>query len=96
MDRVLYFAQYVITEVDEEARRKAGRRLDDDLMREKTRLERATHEKTAEIEMRLQEALALTPDSAVAIYNLALLDLRQGAEDQAMTGFMPRNFLCSL
>jgi len=57
MDRVLYFAQYVITEVDEETRRKAGRRLDDDLMREKTRLERATHEKTAEIDMRLQEAL---------------------------------------
>ncbi|MGB5399703.1 MAG: tetratricopeptide repeat protein [Thermoanaerobaculia bacterium] len=37
--------------------------------------------------LRLQEALDLTPDSAVAIYNLALLDLRQGAEEQAMTGF---------
>jgi len=37
--------------------------------------------------LRLQEALDLTPDSAVAIYNLALLDLRQGAEDQAMTAF---------
>lgn len=36
---------------------------------------------------RLQEALDLTPDNAIAIYNLALLDLRQGAEDQAMTGF---------
>jgi DNA-directed RNA polymerase subunit beta' len=57
MDRVLYFAQYVITEVDEEARRKALRRLDDELLREKTRLERATLEKKGEIELRLQEAL---------------------------------------
>ena len=37
--------------------------------------------------LRLREALGLTPDNAVAIYNLALLDLRQGAEAQAMTGF---------
>jgi DNA-directed RNA polymerase subunit beta' len=57
MDRVLYFAQYVITFVDEEARLKTLRRLDDDLLRERTRLERATIEKTAEIELRLQEAL---------------------------------------
>jgi DNA-directed RNA polymerase subunit beta' len=57
MDRVLYFAQYVITTVDEEARNKALRRLDDDMMRETARLERATQEKIAEIELRLQEAL---------------------------------------
>ncbi len=57
MDRVLYFAQYVITYVDEEGRTKALRRLDDDLTREKTRLERSSQEKVAEIEMRLQEAL---------------------------------------
>jgi DNA-directed RNA polymerase subunit beta' len=57
MDRVLYFAQYVISYVDEEARLKALRRLDDELTRERTRLERATHEKIVEIEQRLQEAL---------------------------------------
>ncbi len=57
MDRVLYFAQYVITQVDEDARRKALRRLDDDLLRERTRLERATADKNAEIDLRLQEAL---------------------------------------
>jgi DNA-directed RNA polymerase subunit beta' len=56
MDRVLYFAQYVISHVDEEARVKALRRLDDELVREKTRLERATQDKIAEIELRLQEA----------------------------------------
>ncbi len=57
MDRVLYFAQYVITYVDEEARSKALRRLDEEMTRERTRLERATHEKIAEIDLRLQEAL---------------------------------------
>ncbi len=57
MDRVLYFAQYVVTFIDEDARLKTLRRLDDDLLREKTRLERATTDKVAEIELRLQEAL---------------------------------------
>jgi DNA-directed RNA polymerase subunit beta' len=57
MDRVLYFAQYIVTFIDEEARTKTLRRLDDELVREKTRMERSTQEKIAEIEMRLQEAL---------------------------------------
>jgi DNA-directed RNA polymerase subunit beta' len=57
MDRVLYFAQYVITYVDEDGRTKALRRLDDDLLRERTRIERATQEKITEIDARLQEAL---------------------------------------
>jgi DNA-directed RNA polymerase subunit beta' len=56
MDRVLYFAQYAITYVDEEGRLKALRRLDEDLLREKTRLERSLQEKIAEIDLRLQEA----------------------------------------
>jgi DNA-directed RNA polymerase subunit beta' len=49
MDRVLYFAQYVITTVDEDARNKALRRQDDDLMRDRTRLERSNQDKIAEI-----------------------------------------------
>jgi DNA-directed RNA polymerase subunit beta' len=57
MDRVLYFAQYAITFVDEDARSKVLHRLDEDLLRDKVRLERATDEKTAEIELRLKEAL---------------------------------------
>ena len=57
MDRVLYFAQYVICSVDEEARSKALRRLDDELVRERTRLERSIQEKISEIDLRLQEAL---------------------------------------
>ena len=57
MDRVLYFAQYVITQVEEDARLKALRRVDEDLNRERTRLERSTNDKIAEIEQRLQEAI---------------------------------------
>jgi tetratricopeptide (TPR) repeat protein len=41
----------------------------------------------SEARLRLEEALDLTPSNALAIYNLALLDLRQGEEDRAMTGF---------
>src|SRR5512139_2939548 len=57
MDRVLYFAQYVITYVDEEGRLKALRRQDEEMQREKTRLERSVHEKIAEIDLRLKEAV---------------------------------------
>src|SRR3990170_386177 len=33
LDRVLYFAQYVVTQVDEEARRKALKRIEDEIIR---------------------------------------------------------------
>jgi DNA-directed RNA polymerase subunit beta' len=38
LDRVLYFAQYIITYVDEEARQKALKRLDEESERERKRL----------------------------------------------------------
>ncbi len=37
LDRVLYFAQYVVTHVDEEARQKALKRLEEDITREEKR-----------------------------------------------------------
>jgi DNA-directed RNA polymerase subunit beta' len=37
LDRVLYFAQYVVTHVDEEARQKALKRLDEEVQREEKR-----------------------------------------------------------
>jgi DNA-directed RNA polymerase subunit beta' len=57
MDRVLYFAQYVITRVDEDSRTRALRRLNDELDRERTRVERAADEQTAEINEQLSQAL---------------------------------------
>jgi DNA-directed RNA polymerase subunit beta' len=53
MDRVLYFAEYVITEVDEDARQRALRRLDEELEREVSRLRKATQEQIDAIEARL-------------------------------------------
>ena len=44
LDRVLYFAQYIITRVDEQARAKALKRLDDELNRERNRMERGQQE----------------------------------------------------
>ena len=44
LDRVLYFAQYIITRVDEQARAKALKRLDDELNRERVRMERTQQE----------------------------------------------------
>jgi DNA-directed RNA polymerase subunit beta' len=55
LDRVLYFAQYVITRVDEGARGKALRRLDEDLAREQIRLEKATQERIDEVNLKLAE-----------------------------------------
>jgi len=57
LDRVLYFAQYVITEVDEEARQKALHRLDEEFERERTRLEKATQEQIDALEARLEEQI---------------------------------------
>jgi DNA-directed RNA polymerase subunit beta' len=49
LDRVLYFAHYVITRVDEQARARALKRLDDELGREETRLEESRQERVDEI-----------------------------------------------
>jgi DNA-directed RNA polymerase subunit beta' len=49
LDRVLYFAQYIITYVDEEARQKALKRLEEDSERERKRLESAAKESIAAI-----------------------------------------------
>jgi DNA-directed RNA polymerase subunit beta' len=54
LDRVLYFAQYIITKVDETARAKALRRLDEELNRERTRLDRATQEQIDAISERAE------------------------------------------
>jgi DNA-directed RNA polymerase subunit beta' len=55
MDRVLYFAQYVITSVDEEARQKALKRLDAELKEERRQLEAVTQEGIAALKQRLAE-----------------------------------------
>lgn len=55
LDRVLYFAQYIITEVDEEARQKALQRLEEELALEQARLEKETQEQIDELEQKVAE-----------------------------------------
>ena len=58
LDRVLYFAQYIIIRVDEQARAKALKRLDDELGRERGRLEIGTLDKVDGIRSALDQRIS--------------------------------------
>ncbi len=58
LDRVLYFAHYVITRVDEQSRARALKRLDDEVNREEKRLEETRQERVDEIRRRTDESIA--------------------------------------
>ncbi len=55
MDRVLYFAQYVITNVDEDARQKALKRLEGEAAEKQEQLEAAAQESIAALEQQLAQ-----------------------------------------
>ena len=55
MDRVLYFAQYVITSVDEEARQKALKRLDAEFQQQQAQLEAVAQEGIAALEQQVAQ-----------------------------------------
>ncbi len=58
LDRVLYFAQYIVTSVDEEARQRALRRMDEELAREIGRMQAEVEERIDELRLEMEEALA--------------------------------------
>ncbi len=58
LDRVLYFAQYVITSVDDEARQRAIKRLDDELEEAELRLEREMQGEVADATVDVTSRLA--------------------------------------
>ncbi|MBN1217407.1 MAG: DNA-directed RNA polymerase subunit beta' [Anaerolineae bacterium] len=62
LDRVLYFAHYVIIRVDEQARARALKRMDDELTREEKRLEEARQERVDEIRGKSDESIAQLRD----------------------------------
>jgi DNA-directed RNA polymerase subunit beta' len=62
LDRVLYFAHYIITRVDEQARARALKRLDDELGREEKRLEEARQGHVDEIRSGADEKIAKLRD----------------------------------
>jgi len=55
LDRVLYFAQYVVTFVDEEARRKAIKRIDDEIEAQETARDDALNQKVLALRNRRKE-----------------------------------------
>jgi len=58
LDRVLYFAQYVIISVDEEARQKALKRLEEEYQRQKAEIEGVAQEGIVALEERLEQEKA--------------------------------------
>ena len=58
LDRVLYFAQYVVTQVDEDARQKALKRLDDEIARDEKRQIDDINSKIAHVKAQRDKRLA--------------------------------------
>jgi DNA-directed RNA polymerase subunit beta' len=57
LDRVLYFAHYIVTKVDEQARTRAIKRLEDEVSREEKRLEELRQEKADVIRGETDESI---------------------------------------
>jgi DNA-directed RNA polymerase subunit beta' len=66
LDRVLYFAQYAIVRVDEEARARALHRLEQEFARERERLEDEMRQQTAQVEGQLSSRVSELTDELLA------------------------------
>ncbi len=62
LDRVLYFAHYVVTRVDEPARARSLKRLDDEVGREEKRLEEIRQEKVDALRRKADDSIAALRD----------------------------------
>ncbi|MGD1996182.1 MAG: DNA-directed RNA polymerase subunit beta' [Anaerolineae bacterium] len=67
LDRVLYFAQYMTTSVDEEAREKALKRLKEEHEEHKAEIEKVAQEGIAALERRLEEEETKAKEESDAI-----------------------------
>jgi DNA-directed RNA polymerase subunit beta' len=84
LDRVLYFAQYVITSVDEEARQRALRRLEEEHGRERERLEKGTRAQLEELERGLTTQTSAVTEELLAARGV--LEERLSARTEAVMG----------
>ncbi|MGB9776831.1 MAG: DNA-directed RNA polymerase subunit beta' [Anaerolineae bacterium] len=82
LDRVLYFAQYVITSVDEEARQKALRRLKDEYDHQRRELEEKAHTAIAALQERLAQEQARIEAELAAVH--ARMEERLNNETEAL------------
>jgi len=58
LERVLYFTQYIITDIDEDARQRALQAIDNENAEKIEKITQATKERVAEVERRLKEDIA--------------------------------------
>ena len=66
LDRVLYFAQYAIVSVDEEARQRALKRLEDEFQRECERIEKEMQGQLDEVEGQLSSRVSEITDELLS------------------------------
>ncbi|HHX43465.1 MAG TPA: DNA-directed RNA polymerase subunit beta' [Chloroflexi bacterium] len=83
LDRVLYYAQYIITEVDEAARERAMRRLEEEMNREVSRLTKEQQEELDAIDAELAERA-----EAAATQEQELTEDIQRRRDEAVEAVM--------
>ncbi|RMF00202.1 MAG: DNA-directed RNA polymerase subunit beta', partial [Chloroflexi bacterium] len=82
LDRVLYFAQYVIIRIDEHNRARAQKRLDDEVARAKARLEETRQEKVDAIRSQADDNIAALRDTQQQVANE--LEERQNSQIEAI------------
>ncbi len=82
LDRVLYFAQYVIIRVDEQGRARALKRLDDEVNRAKTKLEESRQDKVDTIRGAADESIEALRETQRQL--TAGLEERQNKEIEAI------------
>ncbi|GAF74162.1 unnamed protein product, partial [marine sediment metagenome] len=83
LDRVIYYAQYIITSIDETARDRTLRRLEEEMKRE---IERLTAERQEEVEA--IEAELIERSEAAAAEELEITQKLQGQRDEAIESVM--------
>ena len=87
LEKVLYFASYIVTSVDEDARRQRLVDLDDEIVEQAAALERATTEEQQVIEERVdQELIRLETELRD---KLAALQERRGSAREAAAAALP-------
>jgi len=81
MDRVLYFAQYVITSLDEDARQKALKRLEAEFQEKQEQMEAVSQEGITALEQKLAEEEARIEGEVQAIQTRLEEELAAATED---------------
>ncbi len=87
LEKVLYFASYIVTSVDEEKRRQRLVALDDEVVEQAAALERATTEEQQVIEMRVDQELVRLETELRD--KLAALQERRGSAREAAEAALP-------